>query len=187
MNHDDHVRLISPGIPRGEISRTWADMGSGDGAFTLALRDVAGPGVDIWSIDRDAAALHRQRAAMESWFPGTALHQVTGDFTGSLALPPLDGIVAANSIHFIRDRIGLLRRWRGLLKPGGRLILVEYDADNGNHWVPYPVSFASLPALARAAGFAEPALLATHPSRFHHRIYAASLTPAATNGGWNAR
>jgi hypothetical protein len=105
---------------------------------------------------------------------------VTADFTQPLALPPLDGIVAANAIHFVRDRVALLRRWCAYLKPSGRFILVEYDTDDGNRWVPYPVSFAALPALARAAGFAPPSLLDVHRSRFLHRIYAASLSPART-------
>lgn len=116
---------------------------------------------------------------MERQFPGTALHLVTGDFTQPLKLPLLDGIVAANAIHFVRDRVSLLRRWRDYLKPDGRIVLVEYDTDKGNHWVPYPVSFASLPTLARAAGFAEPELLTTHPSRYHDRIYAAVLAPVS--------
>jgi ubiquinone/menaquinone biosynthesis C-methylase UbiE len=171
MNHADHVRLIAPGIEPNS-GGAWADLGAGTGAFTLALRDVAGPGVEIWAVDRDAGAL---RAAMERQFPGTALHPLAGDFTQPLDLPHLDGIVAANAIHYVQDRVALLRGWRDYLKPGGRLILVEYDADRGNRWVPYPVSFAALPSLARAAGFDRPTLLATYPSRFLDRIYSAAL------------
>jgi SAM-dependent methyltransferase len=176
MNHDDHRRLITRGIP--ERDGVWADFGSGSGAFTLALRDEAGPEVEIWSVERDAPALRSQRGAMERQFPGARLHQIQADFTRPLELPPLDGIVAANSIHFVRDRISLLRNWRAYLKPGGRIILVEYDTDRGNGWAPYPVSFGSFSALAKAAGFAEPELLHAHPSRFNDRIYAALLTPS---------
>lgn len=168
--------MISEGIaPRGGV---WADFGSGSGAFTLALRDEAGSDVEIWSVDRDAGSLRTQRAAMERQFPGTRLHQLRADFTHSLDLPALDGIVAANAIHFVRDRIGLLRAWQAYLKPGGRLVLVEYDTDRGNQWVPYPVSFASLAELARLAGYQSPELLHTHPSRFNDRIYAALLKPS---------
>jgi SAM-dependent methyltransferase len=176
MQHADHVRLIEVGIDPGS-GGVWADFGSGTGAFTLALRDVAGPEVDIWSVDRDAGALRSQQAAMERQFPGTRLHVRAGDFTRPLALPLLDGIVAANAIHYVRDRVALLRGWRVYLKPGGRLILVEYDSDEGNRWVPYPVSFRSLPALAEAAGFDPPQLLGDYPSRFLDRIYAAALNP----------
>src|SRR5688572_18745707 len=126
MQHADHVRLIEAGIVAG-AGGVWADFGSGSGAFTLALRDVAGPDVEIWSVDRDAGALRSQQSAMERQFPGTRLHLTADDFTRPLALPLLDGIVAANAIHYVRDRVALLRRWRACLKPGGRLILVEYD------------------------------------------------------------
>ena len=177
MRHADHVRLIAPGIEPGS-GGVWADFGSGSGAFTLALRDLAGPAVRIWSVDRDAGALRAQQAAMERQFPGTALNVVAGDFTRPLDLPPLDGIVAANAIHYVRDRVALLAGWRAYLKPAGRLILVEYDSDEGNRWVPYPVSFAALPALARAAGYEPPDRLGVYPSRFLDRIYAAALDVA---------
>lgn len=176
MQHSDHVRLIERGIERGS-GGVWADLGSGGGAFTLALRDLAGPAVEIWSVDQDAGSLRMQQAQMERQFPGTALRTMTADFTRPLSLPPLDGIVAANSIHYVRDRAGLLRGWRRYLKPDGRLILVEYDSDDGNRWVPYPVSFASLPRLASAAGLAPPELLRTYPSRFLDGMYGALLRP----------
>ena len=38
MDHNDHVLLLAKGIPtQGGV---WADLGSGAGAFTLALADV---------------------------------------------------------------------------------------------------------------------------------------------------
>ena len=94
MNHDDHVRLIAGAFARpGGI---WADFGAGTGAFTLALRDVAGPEVEIIAIDRDAGDLRELRRAMERAFPGTLLHTNAADFTRPLDLPPLDGILAAD-------------------------------------------------------------------------------------------
>ena len=49
MDHRDHVRLIARGVPPGGA---WADLGAGEGAFTLALRDVAGPDVVIYAVDK---------------------------------------------------------------------------------------------------------------------------------------
>ena len=79
---------------------------------------------------------------MARQFPGTRLETIEADFRDPLPLPPLDGIIAANAIHFVPEQAALLRRWREYLKPGGRLIVVEYDAEVGNRWVPYPLSFA---------------------------------------------
>jgi ubiquinone/menaquinone biosynthesis C-methylase UbiE len=153
----------------------WADFGAGDGAFTLALRDVAGPDVAIVAVDRDSSRLRRLRDSMERRFPGTRLRLLAADFTQPLDIAPLDGIVAANAIHYVpwREQTALLQRWREYLAPDGRLVVVEYDADRGNPWVPYPLSFRKLTTVAPAAGFAPPELLATVPSRFLGRMYAA--------------
>ena len=178
MNHDDHVRLVEGGI-EPDAGGFWADLGAGSGAFTLALRDLAGPAVEIIAVDRDRGSLRALRGEMERRFPGTRLQTLAADFAGELALPILDGILTANAIHYVpwREQAALLRRWRGYLKPAGRLIVVEYDADAGNRWVPYPVSFRSLGPLADAAGFAEPVLLGSVPSRFLGRMYAALTAP----------
>jgi SAM-dependent methyltransferase len=177
VKHDDHVRLIAAGIDR-DRGGVWADFGAGSGAFTLALRDIAGDAVEIVAVDRDRPDLRALRSEMERRFPGTRLQLIEVDFRDDLALPPLDGILCANAIHFVpyREQGALLRRWRDYLKPGGRLVIVEYDADAGNRWVPYPVSFAALSPLARAAGFDEPVLLGARSSRFLERIYSAVAT-----------
>ena len=54
MDHADHVGLLRPAVEPGG---TWADIGAGEGAFTLALADLLGPGGRIVAVDRDAHAL----------------------------------------------------------------------------------------------------------------------------------
>ena len=135
MNHTDHVQLIENGIDRNG-GGVWADFGAGSGTFTLAVRDIAGPDIDLIAIDRDRGSLQTLYTTMERLFPGTRLRLLEADMAGQLTLPPLDGIVAANAIHFVRDQTALLRRWRAYLKPEGRLVVVEYDTDSGNRWAP---------------------------------------------------
>jgi SAM-dependent methyltransferase len=178
MEHGDHLRLIRDGVPEPDPSRglpVWADLGSGSGAFTLALVDALGGRGTIYSVDRDRAALGRQRAAVDARFPDAAVRTIEADFTRLLTVPPLDGIVMANALHFVPSRAQrpLVERLRGYLRPGGRFIFVEYDTDHGNHWVPHPLAYPSWEVLASAAGFSTTRLLATYPSRFLGRIYAA--------------
>ena len=100
MNHDDHVRLIAAGLERNS-GGVWADFGAGSGAFTLALRDLAGPEIELIAVDRDRGSLRALRDAMARQFPGTRLQTIEADFRDPLQLPPLDGIIAANAIHFV--------------------------------------------------------------------------------------
>ncbi len=180
MNHQDHVNLLRGGVaaPGG----MWADLGSGTGAFTLALADLIGPAGVIYSVDSDAGALRAQEQALRAPFPATAVHYLHADFTRRLDLPPLDGVVMANALHFLRHKDPALGLIRGYLQPGGRLILVEYNVDQGNPWVPYPLSYATWEALARKNGFAQTRLLATRPSRFLGQIYSAVSEQAASMG-----
>ncbi|HBE27336.1 MAG TPA: class I SAM-dependent methyltransferase [Ktedonobacter sp.] len=171
MNHQDHVRLLEKGI--AETGGVWADFGSGAGAFTLALADLIGPTGSIYSVDKDRGALKEQERAIRNNFPGTTVHYINADFMQKLALPALDGVVMANSLHFLRQKDAMLQLVRSYLKPGGRLLVVEYNADRGNMWVPYPFSYGTWEELARKNGFSHTRLLATVPSRFFDEIYSA--------------
>lgn len=171
MRHADHVALLRDGVPPGGV---WADLGSGEGAFTLALADLLGPGGRIHSVDTDAGALRTQQKALSSErFPGVALEIHRGDFTRPLELPALDGIVMANALHFHRDHTAVVRHVTTWLKPGGHFVLVEYDADRGNTWVPHPISYATWERVALEAGLTGTRRLHSVPSRFLRAIYSA--------------
>lgn len=179
MDHLDHVRLIRAGVEGA--GPVWADLGSGTGAFTLALAELLGPGGTVHSVDRDGTTLRTLAAAVEARFPATTLLQLTGDFTAPLPLPVLDGVVMANSLHFVRDKASVLALVRAMLRPAGHFVLVEYDAEHGNPWVPYPISARGWPALAGAAGLEATHELGRVPSRFLGAIYAAlSISPATS-------
>jgi ubiquinone/menaquinone biosynthesis C-methylase UbiE len=168
VDHADHVRLLREGVTRGG---TWADLGAGTGAFTHALAELVGPEGEVIAVDRDGSALSELGRTQRPG--GAALRVIVADFTKRVALPLLDGIVMANSLHFVKDKARVLMLVHRMLKSSGRLLLVEYDADKGNAWVPYPLSFETWRALADASGFSGTRKLASMPSRFLGRIYSA--------------
>ncbi len=174
MNHQDHVRLIQDGIPHAH-SR-WGDFGSGRGAFTLALAELLGDQGQIFSVDQDRWALRQQKQELNGRFPQTNISYFKTSYTKPIKnLPPLDGIVMANTLHFHQGnkRIELLRLIKGYLKENGRLIVVEYDTNRGNRWVPHPMTFQTWQSIAQVAGFSQTTLLATHPSSFLGRFFSA--------------
>jgi ubiquinone/menaquinone biosynthesis C-methylase UbiE len=169
VTNDERVALIRPGAV-GAFG-TWADLGAGSGAFTLALAAVLGDTSQIYAVDRDAAAL---RALEGEPGPGLArVRTVHSDIMGDAPLPPLDGILMANSLHFLRDACAVLSHVTRWLKPDGRLIVVEYDIRTANPWVPNPIPWSSFPAAAECAGLAGVRLLGRRPSRYHQSMYAA--------------
>ena len=168
MDHADHVRLLRDGVTRGG---TWADLGAGTGAFTLALAELVGPTGEVIAVDRDRGSLRELERALRPG--GATVRTVSADFTKPIEVSLLDGIVMANSLHFVKDKVPVLALVRVMLKPSGRLLLVEYDADRGNTWVPHPMSFETWRDLADANGFTGTRKLASVPSRFLGRIYSA--------------
>lgn len=181
MDHADHVGLLRGAVT--ERDGTWADIGAGEGAFTLALADLLGPGARIVAVDRDAGALRANAAAVAARFPAVQLTTLVADFTGALELPPLDGLVAVNSLHFVpRDRqVAVIRALVAHLRPGAPFVVVEYDADRGNPWVPHPFSATTWARLAEEAGLVDTTPLARVPSRFLGAIYSAvSRRPSAS-------
>jgi len=173
MDHTDHVNLLRPA--NVQTGGTYADFGAGSGAFTLALRELTGADATIYAVDNDRASLRDLESNHRARFNTTRnLIPLKDDFTLDLSLPQLDGIVMANSLHFFRDKEKVLRHVRRYIKPNGVLLLVEYNVDAGNMWVPYPISFNVCRVLLKRSGFTEPKLLAKTPSSFLKEFYSAA-------------
>ena len=171
MDHTDHVNLLRGGVivPGG----TWADIGCGAGAFTLALAELVGNAGEVYAVDQNAGALRTNAEAMGRRFPDVRVHYQAVDFTRPMDLPELDGIVMANSLHFQRPQSVVVSQLRGYLREGGRMVVVEYNIEQGNSAVPYPVPYRRWEQLAREAGFEHTELLSRRPSRFLREIYSA--------------
>jgi len=172
MNHNDHVNLLRPAnFNQGGL---YADFGAGSGAFTLALRELVGLDATIYAVDKDKSSLRELEKSHRARFNSTLnLILLPNDFSRPFDILPLDGIVMANSLHFFKDKETILKHVCGFLKPNGTLLLVEYNVDRGNLWVPHPLTFETFRTLAPRAGYTEPRLLAEVPSRFLTEFYSA--------------
>jgi ubiquinone/menaquinone biosynthesis C-methylase UbiE len=171
MQHADHIDLIRDAV--ASAGPRWLELGAGNGEFTLALADLLGAEAEIVAVDRDRWELADLEGRLAAAFPAVAVTTLTLDMTEGLPAGPFDGVLAANSLHFVADLPPLLEIIRDILVPGGRLVLVEYDSEHGNPYVPHPISLRRWSSLAPAAGFDAPRLVHRVPSRFLGSIYGA--------------
>jgi SAM-dependent methyltransferase len=174
MTTREAVELLEGAIPLEPGA--WADLGAGDGTFTRALVERLAPGSRIYAVDREPRAV----AALERWAARHAPH--VNVLVADLALPfelpgvqggTLDGILLANTLHFIADANAVLARLAARVRTGGRVVLVEYDRRPASRWVPYPISAERWPALAATAGLETPRIVARRPSAYGGEMYVA--------------
>jgi trans-aconitate methyltransferase len=136
MTPADARALIAHGSLSEGGPRTWADLGCGDGTFTLALAAFLPEGSTIHAVDTDRTAL----AAIPHNSGGVVVVPHVGDFTlHGTGGHDVDGVLMANALHYVRDQDEFLRRLVGTMKQP-KLLLVEYDTDMATRWVPFPLS-----------------------------------------------
>ena len=123
---------------------TWADLGCGDGTFTLALAELLASGSTIHAMDRDAKALR----GIPPSHKDVQIIRHRGDFTSDpWPFDNVDGILMANSLHFVEHQRAFILQSHRRMTTRGRFLIVEYDTDQATRWVPYPVSRAALTTL----------------------------------------
>jgi SAM-dependent methyltransferase len=155
VSPDDARALIAhPSLSAGG-PQVWADLGCGDGTFTVALASLLPAGSIVHAIDNDMRALAR----MPAQHGDVAIVAHAGDVTVfPWPFDGLDGVLMANSLHYVREQTAFLRGIDAALRRR-RILLVEYDITRGNAWVPYPISQASAVELFRSVGYGVEATL----------------------------
>ena len=102
-----------------------ADLGCGPGVFTVPLAQVVRKGV-VYAVDVEPQQLDalRQRLIEED------LHNVVPVLASFSTphLPParLNLVLLVDTYHHIEDRVEYFRRLRTVLRPGGRIAIIEY-------------------------------------------------------------
>lgn len=141
------IQLIQPGVETTH-HQTWADLGCGEGLFTQALASILADHSIIHAVDKKLSGRIISSNKTIKILP----HEL--DFTEFLSSSdPLDGMLMANALHFVQDKISFIELVFSKLKPAGRLIAVEYNTDVPNPWIPYPISFESLLKLSTSNNY----------------------------------
>ena len=158
---------------KNPMPQLWLDLGCGTGLFTLALAGNLPAASKIIAIDKDEKALRKIPATVND----VVIQTTAGDFVyDALDLEEVDGILIANSLHYVKDKETLLRKLISSMKTNGVFLIVEYDRQTGNQWVPYPLTIDAAKALFKSLGYSGFQVLNKRPSVFgKHYMYAAII------------
>jgi len=176
------VRALVPALGLTATSRV-GDVGAGDGRLTvpLALGVVTAGYVFATEIDLDRLATLRARVVAEALSNVTLIESRAGD-TG---LPPLccDGVVLRRVYHHLTDPASVLGDLLTAVRPGGRLLVVDFEPTGWRGFLPRPdglppdrvghgVAPETVIAEATAAGFELVERLAHWPGSDYALVFA---------------
>ena len=149
MQLEDAIELIGRRLQIGIKKQVWADLGCGTGTFTEALAGLLPEKSLVYAVDKNIAALNK----IPDKYRDVTIEKLYGDFT-EIKLPEnLDGILMANSLHYVSDKHAFIMKNQTHLIKQKLFLIVEYDTDIPNQWIPYPVSFNSLKLLIENLGY----------------------------------
>ena len=60
----------------------------------------------------------------------------------------------ANSFHYVKDKDSFIKKIEKKFKSVALFLILEYDMDISNPWVPFPISFNSLKLFFKNEGYA---------------------------------
>jgi hypothetical protein len=132
----------------------------------LALASLLPPESYITAIDKS----HQHLPAISN---GIKIGFRKTDFVNEpITVSPLDGVLMANSLHFVVNKPKLIRQLENVFTNRPKFLIVEYDTTRSNPWVPYPISFQKLDNEFTGLGY-QTLKLAESPSRFVGIMYSA--------------
>ncbi len=126
-----------------------ADLGAGGGYFTFRLARAVGPEGHVYAVDvdEDMTAHIAKRAAAEGLANVSSVLAAPAD---ARLLVPVDLFFTSNTYHHLEDRTAYFQGVRErMLRPGGKLAIVEYRPEASSH----ATARETIEAELAAAGF----------------------------------
>lgn len=175
-----------------------ADLGAGDGFFTVRLAKAVGEQGKVYAVDIAADALRRlrTRVANDRLTQVEVIEGTTED--PKLPAGTLDAVLIVNAYHEMKAFKEILPKLRSALKPDGRLVIIEpissarrdrsRDEQTRNH----EIAIDYVRQDARDAGFAQVSMQDPFTTRAngHGDMWMLVLRPAsaetAAKGSWTS-
>ncbi|MEA1925568.1 MAG: class I SAM-dependent methyltransferase [Candidatus Altiarchaeota archaeon] len=119
---DDIIKALdlSPGM-------NIIDLGAGGGYYTLRFAELVGASGRVYAVDTDRGNLeHIQTKALEEGMDNVEVVHSSGDDI-PLSEREINLVYSRNAYHHLTARVEYFHKLRRLLKPKGRVALVDYD------------------------------------------------------------
>ena len=103
-----------------------ADIGAGSGYFTFPVAQAVGPTGTVRALDIAPEMLELLEFRMKAQrAENVRLQRVAKD---DPQLPPasVDTILMIDAIHYVKDRVAYAKKLAPALKPGGRVVIIDY-------------------------------------------------------------
>lgn len=160
MELKEAAALIRNAVFNNSGSQIWLDLGCGAGTFTYALAELLPRTSKIYAVDQ-----HRQHL-QEKVGTDVAIEFILADFEKleMVVNEDVTGVMMGNSLHYVRDKSGFLTNLLKRFPAIQQMIIIEYDTDKANRWVPYPIPFLQLKDLLKETKLKEVQKIAERPS-----------------------
>lgn len=109
---------------------TVADVGSGTGYFTWRLGRQVGPRGKVYAVDVQQSMLDLTKAAVREHKLANVEYILADDDNPRLPEQSVDLVFVAYAYHEFGDPEAVMRRIRRALKPGGRVVILEYAKES---------------------------------------------------------
>jgi trans-aconitate methyltransferase len=173
MQTSEALEFLSGVVFDSSKPSVWADLGCGDGFFTNILAGMLPTGSRIYALDKQV-----QRLKKPAGNDNPILFQQADFITDDLHLPVLNGILMANSLHYVANKENFVDKINTFLAPGGMFIIIEYDTQRSNPWVPFPIDFPNLSKLFAGKGYSTIQKVGERKSIYNReKMYACVIKP----------
>lgn len=150
-----------------QLGTTVADIGAGEGYYTIRLAERVGPKGRVLAQDINRGALDRlgDRVTREQ-LDNVAIKEGAAD-DPRLPENSFDRIFMVHMYHEIQEPYAFLWRMRPALAKGGQVIVVDRDRATERHGIPPKLLFCEFDAVGyRLTGFTEQLKLGGYIARF---------------------
>jgi ubiquinone/menaquinone biosynthesis C-methylase UbiE len=107
-----------------------ADLGAGTGYFSGYLAAAVGEAGTVFAVDTEPGLVAHLRERAEHEHTPRVVPILASADNPRLPVGAVDVVLIVDTVHHIDDRINYLQRLRLVLKPGGRIVVIDFKTQD---------------------------------------------------------